>query len=320
VLELLVHHGLDDKVPFPIDKSEVLVERWLKPDPRTEKARADYAKASNIMHSAMNDYTRGRFLESVKHCDEALEVLPEFAPALYYRSGAAQAYVWREDPNREAALKVLKLAYEDAVKCARAVPSEPKYLVQVSRVLTNIASKSGSSDPYQDAQAIIDDVLTSKNLPDETRADALTVRAFVHEMKGNTDEALADYDEAIRLWPQYHTAYESRARLHAARGRDDLAAADRAQAKKAHAWLRTGLKIITVVDSGAAGGAGLREGDIILKVGPQRVHNREELSSALATAKGPVDVVFYRDGEREVLSVTPEDGKLGVAFEPAVVE
>jgi len=42
--ELLVYHKLDDKIAAKIDPRQVLLERWLKPDEKSEKIRQDYAK------------------------------------------------------------------------------------------------------------------------------------------------------------------------------------------------------------------------------------------------------------------------------------
>ena len=53
-----------------------------------------------------------------------------------------------------------------------------------------------------------------------------------YELKHSFDEAMVDYDEAIRLDPKYIKAYKHRAQIYDARKDAAAAAADRAKAKE----------------------------------------------------------------------------------------
>jgi tetratricopeptide (TPR) repeat protein len=62
------------------------------------------------------------------------------------------------------------------------------------------------------------------------RAVAYLNRGAAHTQRGELDRALADYNEAIALDPDYAVAFYNRSLVHAAKGETDLAAADRARA------------------------------------------------------------------------------------------
>ncbi len=81
-----------------------------------------------------------------------------------------------------------------------------------------------------------------------------------------------------------------------------------------------GLQITDLLD-GSAKKADLRTGDIIVGVGQTRTQSFEELQSALAAAKGQVDIVFINAESRKVekLPVTPVNGKIGIAVSPVTV-
>jgi hypothetical protein len=81
-----------------------------------------------------------------------------------------------------------------------------------------------------------------------------------------------------------------------------------------------GLKVTDVYD-GPAKTADLRAGDVILGLNQTRTQSFEELQQALATAKGPTEIVFINGESHKVekLPITPTDGKIGVAVVPAAL-
>jgi C-terminal processing protease CtpA/Prc len=74
------------------------------------------------------------------------------------------------------------------------------------------------------------------------------------------------------------------------------------------------MKITELTEGGAAKTAGLRVGDIIIRVGPTKVRSYEDLIAAVTAAKGPVhiEIVNVLTNQRETIWVTPVAGKIGV--------
>lgn len=85
---------------------------------------------------------------------------------------------------------------------------------------------------------------------------------------------------------------------------------------------RGALKIITVLQGGAALKSGLRTGDIIYGVGTTRVHNLEELTAALAKATGAVEIAFIssQTGKDMGTAINPVAGKIGVTVESVILD
>ena len=63
-------------------------------------------------------------------------------------------------------------------------------------------------------------------LADAKDAIALNSRGAAYQAKGDDDHAIADYDQAITLKPDYAAAYENRARVFASKGDYTRAVAD----------------------------------------------------------------------------------------------
>ena len=74
-----------------------------------------------------------------------------------------------------------------------------------------------------------------------------------------------------------------------------------------YVWEGDGLRLSGAVGGGPAATAGLREGDVIVAMGGQKIANIYDYTYALETVKvgQPVAVVFLRDGERHEVEVTP---------------
>jgi tetratricopeptide (TPR) repeat protein len=324
VFELLVHHKLADKVPFKIDESKVLVERWLKPDPRTEKALADFDKAEQLVIQARLDiFTKQEFKKGIDKCNKALDLLPSYAPAYQVRSYGWNNYFGfhQDNLNTEQKLDYLQRAYDDIQKYMQLLPSDQAGPVIACQVKNNAGIVQDAARPLRESLSILNKVLEVEGLKASTRAEAHSYRATAHDFLGNADAARRDHGEALRLMPEVPILWENRALFWDKNGRPDLAAADRAKAREVRRLARTGLKITEVKDGGPAQKAKMRVGDVILEVEGKRVHTFAELTAVLGEAKGPVDVVFIStDGRSLGTTVTPNDGKVGIAVEPAELE
>lgn len=77
----------------------------------------------------------------------------------------------------------------------------------------------------------------------------------------------------------------------------------------------TGLRIVQVLEAGAAEQADLRANDVLYSVDGKRVRNYDEFRAAVQGSKGAVEVVFFNAETKkyEKLEVTPQGGLLGVA-------
>jgi tetratricopeptide (TPR) repeat protein len=85
----------------------------------------------------------------------------------------------------------------------------------------------------RDADASIVACTQILKAPDETnsnRAITYYVRAGVYRIKGDNDQAIADYTKAIEINPQHVAAYNSRSKAFEARGEIDRAIADHKKA------------------------------------------------------------------------------------------
>jgi membrane-associated protease RseP (regulator of RpoE activity) len=78
------------------------------------------------------------------------------------------------------------------------------------------------------------------------------------------------------------------------------------------------VKITSLVETGAAAVAGLRQGDVILSFNGVATPSFDALREAVAAAAGPAEVIFFNPepGQKESLTVTPAAGKIGVDVEP----
>ncbi|MCE9532246.1 MAG: trypsin-like peptidase domain-containing protein [Planctomycetes bacterium] len=322
VVEVLVHHGLDDKVPFKIDKSKVAVERWIKPDARTEKARAEFAKAMALVNEASYlIFVKQDFIKGEEKCIEAIKLAPNYASAFNMRGCAINSFEYynRSKLSNKARMELNIKGLEDFRKAVQLDPSNPDYVIGLCNAKTGLSYHTEEDSLNKEVLMIINDLLTTTSLSDMTRGNAICQRAGAYRRLGDNEAAWRDYNEAIRLWPDDPTMFESRAYFLKIKKLGDLGRADFAKAKELREQkIEWGMKITDAIDGGAAKNAGLSAGDIIVSVGAKKVRSLDELSAALAAAEGPVNAVVIKaeSKKRETITITPKAGKIGVAVEP----
>jgi tetratricopeptide (TPR) repeat protein len=321
VLELLVHHGLDDKVSFTIDKSRVRIDRWLKHDARSEKARADLAKAVTLVADAEYlVYVKQDYLKGVAKCEEALKLAPNYAWAYSVRGGAFTnaRFDRRDQLSDKNQLQLAKWALADALKAAQLEPSNSDYLLNVCCAFNNLGVVTGDTTFNERVLGVVNEFLTIDNLSPALRGTAMNRRGVAYDNLGDLKSAWRDHNEAVRLCPEEPSHLETRAAFLEGRGLGDLGRSDWARARKLRAkQLETGLKITKVMDGSAALVAGLRAGDVIVSAGANRVRTFEDFTTAMAAANGPVtlEIIRAEGNNRETISVTPVAGKIGVIIE-----
>lgn len=227
LLELLVHAGLDDKVPFAIDKSKVNVARWTNPDAHSEKIRTDYAEATKMMHQALAMNRAKDRAGAIRKLSEAIQLVPTHALAISWR---AEFYLnsWADSEGwtREQELQVLGYAETDCLKALRLEPNDIDYIIQRCRIINAYGWYNHAI--YEKSLTVLNKVLDQKLTP-YLRIQALTCRGNIYGNTGHVEEAIRDYNEAIRVQPGAYTYYR-RAGFWEHQGRSDLARADRAKA------------------------------------------------------------------------------------------
>jgi hypothetical protein len=226
--ELLVHHGLDSKVPVPVDKSRLRIKRWLV----LGEAERAFRRAAKLVDEAayLIDY-RQDFLAGVKKCDRAVEIAPDYPDAYRVRCAGLNNYYCYERPAGEKARAALQAAAEDAGRYAKLMASDPRALTVVVNTANNVAALTGNNSRVKDALTALDQALGSENLTGPQRAEFHSLRGTCHFNLRNRASAKDDFNESIRLDQQNDVLWDNRARFWEAMGRDDLAEADRARAR-----------------------------------------------------------------------------------------
>lgn len=242
VLEMLVHHGLADQVPFPIDKAAVDVARWTMPDEQGEKTRADLAAAQKLVAEGRNLFNgTGDLNEVAAKCNAALKLVPTYAAAYRLRSSVNGTYYFRnwKKLSVEQAEPVLRKAHSDALTAAKLVPTTD-HALHATTALKNLAFLFKDNDKKREVIATATKVIDSPNSSVGDRAYGFLIRAGAYDNLDLVDKARADYDESIRLFPENPVYWENRAVFLEDRGYPVEAARDRAKAKELRIKRSTG--------------------------------------------------------------------------------
>lgn len=318
VLEMLVHHKLEDQVPFPVDKSKLNVQRWIEPDARTEKARADYAKAEALVAEASNLLSQQKFLEIEEKCNEALKIVPDFGYAYLYRAYATSnfAATTTKQISKSDKHNLLKQSLSDLKMFMKQVPSDLEGPVFYCMTRINIGILMDSPTDMEVVIQQLNRLAGVDGLSEHDKAGIHSYRAAANNFAGNKKAALADHNEALRLNPDAPTLWDNRARYWQENRRLDLAAADQAKADELRAI--RGLEIRELDPDGPAASAGLVVGDVIFNVDTVDVRTAASLSSVLSKAKGSVEVRYISatTGKNVNQVVQPRDGTIGITVAP----
>jgi tetratricopeptide (TPR) repeat protein len=231
VLEMLVHHGLEEKVPFAIDKSKLSIERWLAQDERSDKARADFARAETLAQEAgklvfvTNDFAAGE-----AKANEAIELAPKLALAYYVLGMARMRFQFHhhDELSEERSLALLESSMKLFQKACQLNPAELYYPRAVCSALNNFGRVTGDKRYNEKALGVLNDLLTAENLTPPLRALIFSSRGVALDNLGDDDNALRDHNEAVRLDPSV-SILETRAGFHEQNGDYALARADRAR-------------------------------------------------------------------------------------------
>lgn len=236
--ELIVFHKLDGKLTLPVEKDKIRVDRWLKPDERTEKIRRALAEVDRLVTEARQlilfeqDHAAG-----VKKCDEAIEIMPNYARAYRYRALGFVNYYFtnRRQISSEDAIKVLSSGFKNAVKYTELAPSDPEGVTLVCLIFVNHGVVTRDATRHQKALDILNKLLSSENLERTAQARGHSIRGLAKANLGDTQGALRDHNEAVRLGPDLVSIWDNRGSFWSRQGRQDLAEADFAKAREIRA-------------------------------------------------------------------------------------
>lgn len=233
--ELLVYHKLDNKIASRIDPGQVLLDRYLKPDEKSEKIRQDYAQAvALVAEGSRLVFVQQNYGLGVDKCTEAIKLVPNYARAYYVRANGFlnNWFDNRRRTSRNDAWSMLDSARKDATQYIQMAPSDPDGIVLICLVLNNTGQFSKDYSYNRKALGILNELLQSENLTNYARAEAHSGRAVAYDNIGDKRTALQEHNAAIRLAPNHPILYENRADFWHYRGRRDLARADLAKAQE----------------------------------------------------------------------------------------
>jgi hypothetical protein len=232
--ELLVHHGLDRKVPVPIDRSRLNIKRWLV-DSAADK---QFRRAIKMVEDAASLIDTQEFMAGVKKCDAAIKIAPTYAEAYRVRCAGLNNYYSYRQPGSKEARAILLRAVNDASSYARLMSSDPRALTSMVNTANNLTVLMSNSSYIRASLTNLDRALSSSALTVPQRAEFHSLRGVCRFNLRNRAGARRDFDESIRLDPSNDVLFDNRARFWDAIDEEARASADRARARAIRKRLR----------------------------------------------------------------------------------
>ena len=96
---------------------------------------------------------------------------------------------------------------------ASALPAAAQRTVRVGDVKAQQAAAAFRQGQMVEALRLYDSALTDRTLGNERRASILTDRGVVRERAGRIADAVADFNQAIKLFPEFPVVYNNRGSL-----------------------------------------------------------------------------------------------------------
>ena len=209
--ELLAWHGLDSEVPLPIDKSQLLLDRYRRPD----ESDAKFRQAKQLVADAGMLTDELKFAEAGEKCNQAIELAPGYAAAYDARGRIYHNYVTSiesstGDIQGEENLRYAKLALADRKKCVQLNPTDNWAYVMFCSDLLSVTGAATGSFENSDVEELLTKLLETENLSPEIRSEAYRFRG---QARDYVPEALGDMNAAIALTPFNWYAWEHRAKF-----------------------------------------------------------------------------------------------------------
>jgi tetratricopeptide (TPR) repeat protein len=238
--ELLVYHGLDDKVRVKPGRTGVSVSRYLLPDARRVKVQRVVENVNEAEQLLLNH----DWAAAAEKCTEAIREAPNYARAYKVRAQIFADYETHEYGRGaiglDVRLEMLEKATADAETCAK-LDNSPLSWCNYALQLTNYghslnAGRSAEAKDYsrsREAIAIAEKLLAFDDLGPQIRAEAFNVRSTARWHLGDINGALADLNRAVAITP-CETFYRNRARIWRSMNYFDQALADEREADAMH--------------------------------------------------------------------------------------
>jgi hypothetical protein len=229
--ELLVHHGLEEKVPGKIDKRKLSIDRWLKEDERDQQLR----KAVQLVDEATRlIFVEKDCAEGVDKCHQALKLAPDYA-RVYYVRGVGFLNYWADHRRRlshKDGLGQLELALKNFAEYVRRVPSDPHGILLVALVYNNLSLQTGNKAYARKTLEITNKYLEIDGLTNYQRAQCHAYRGLALANLGDAETAARELARAIKMVPDEPFFRENRADFWHDNGRYDLEQEDLAVARR----------------------------------------------------------------------------------------
>jgi tetratricopeptide (TPR) repeat protein len=219
LLELLVYYRLDAKVAVKPGRKGVSVSRFLMPDPRLAK----FMRVVHEVDEAERLFSMREWAAAAERCNAAILAAPEYARAYEVRSHCFADYEVKESARGtiglDVRLEMAEKAFADAETFAKLDDSPHGWCNYALRLtnygyMLNLGRKAEDKDysKSHEAKALLEKLLTIKNLPAEARAEAYSVRSTARWHLNDTNGAIADMNQALAIAP-CEVYYRNRARI-----------------------------------------------------------------------------------------------------------
>ena len=209
--ELLAWYGLDSQVPLPVDKAQLLLDRYRHPDSGDEKFR----QAKKLVAEAGLLTDELKYAEAGEKCNQAIELAPGYAAAYNARGRIYHNYVTSIESSTgevqgEENLRYAKLALADRKKCVQLTPTDNWTYVMLCSDLLSVTGAATGSFENSDVEELLTKLLETEGLSPEIRSEAYRFRG---QSRDYVPEALGDMNAAVALTPFNWYAYEHRAKF-----------------------------------------------------------------------------------------------------------
>jgi hypothetical protein len=239
--ELIAHHHLERMIPLQVARERLSVERYLRPDPTTQKFR----RAQTSVVEARKLMARKGFAQAIDACTDAIQEMPNFGLPYKLRSiSYREECVSRQRKksiSQDERLNYNGKALADANRYCELCPDDPRGYLTYALALTNYGNAKnqprGVRKDYSHSKkaiTLMTKLINIDEIENAIRAEAYYIRGVARAHSRDRQGAYADISQAIRLRPR-PVYYRYRAAICKLAGRADMAEEDLQRARELEA-------------------------------------------------------------------------------------